>query len=411
MTDQPISQVEDYNVERGPMPRWRSMGGVGVALVCIASVGWLGIEAVFAFCKTVVFPLIAIGAIGYAWRQAQAAAQVERDLQARLTARDAQWQTFLDDYLQGLPTLNGQLSETAKQVEQAVVQVCEAFSGMATRVQDSVEQSTRNLQGEDEHSEARVNFQGLMETTRKTLEGTLNRVIENSTYSMRMVYRMEEVEEGMKEIVSALQEIEHIASRTKLLALNTTIEAARFGGQSKGFTVVASEITKLAARSTSASETIRQLVRRVNGDLHLAYEELRTMASADMSDAVMSREEVEKTLSIMTASNEAMRASVESAVHNSQALAQDIAQAVIGLQFQDTVNQRLLHVVEALQEMHDALTVATQGQLETMPEDLTGEKWMERMMQRYTMESERDVTINNAAGGGADAADNNVELF
>jgi methyl-accepting chemotaxis protein len=347
----------------------------------------------------------------YVWHSRRALLRAETVLQQRLAAQEKQWQAFLNSYLPGLPVLHGQLSATAAQVEQAVVHVCDAFSGIAARAQDSVAQSERYLKGEEGSDDTAGNLQDLMETARVTLKSILDHVIENATFSMRMVYRMEDVERGMEKIVSSLKDIEQIASRTKLLALNTTIEAARFSGQRKGFTVIAAEITKLAERSTLASDTIRELVRMVNLDLHNTYEELQQMASCDMSDSVMSREEVEKTIALLNTRNEAMQASVKNAARNSQALADDITQAVIGMQFQDTVNQRIAHVVEALTEMHEAWTAAVTGRLDAIDGNRAGDEWIERMQQRYTMASERHVSTEQTDGGDANNIGNNVELF
>lgn len=66
--------------------------------------------------------------------------------------------------------------------------------------------------------------------------------------------------EGMGAILKLLQEV---AAQTHLLGLNAAIEASRAKDQGRGFTVVADEIRKLAARSGKSSGEIREEVNRI----------------------------------------------------------------------------------------------------------------------------------------------------
>ncbi|RVT44771.1 PAS domain S-box protein [Rheinheimera sediminis] len=78
--------------------------------------------------------------------------------------------------------------------------------------------------------------------------------LEHSLISLR------EMHKNLKKVQDILEVITDISNQTNLLAFNAAIEAARAGQHGIGFSVVASEVRKLAERSSSATREITLLI-------------------------------------------------------------------------------------------------------------------------------------------------------
>ncbi|MEW6685093.1 MAG: methyl-accepting chemotaxis protein [Candidatus Edwardsbacteria bacterium] len=103
---------------------------------------------------------------------------------------------------------------------------------------------------------------------------------------IEVVERMQEIDQSMLDLSTLVEKlnsnstqiggivdlISSIAWRTNLLALNAAIEAARAGEVGRGFSVVASEVKKLAERSSKAAKEITSLIREIQNETQLTVE-------------------------------------------------------------------------------------------------------------------------------------------
>lgn len=97
----------------------------------------------------------------------------------------------------------------------------------------------------------------------------LERVKRSSDQVRAVEDQMRVLNEHSKEISNVVALIEEIAKQTQLLSINAEVQAGQAGLEfSRGFTVVAEEIRRLAERTEDAVRQITTLVRTVQGDIY-----------------------------------------------------------------------------------------------------------------------------------------------
>ena len=93
---------------------------------------------------------------------------------------------------------------------------------------------------------------------------THNNAIKGGEVVNLSLQAMVEIEQSSKKIAEVIDVIDSIAFQINLLALNAAVEAARVGEAGRGFTVVASEVRKLASVSAESAKEITASIKASN---------------------------------------------------------------------------------------------------------------------------------------------------
>lgn len=103
-------------------------------------------------------------------------------------------------------------------------------------------------------------------------EDVLKNMEELKDVIRKTVKAIESLQKHSNEITNVINIISSISQQTQLLALNATIEAARAGEEGRGFSVVASEISKLAVESENATKSIENVIKTVQKQTQSTFE-------------------------------------------------------------------------------------------------------------------------------------------
>ncbi len=297
-----------------------------------------------------------------------------------------------------------QLSDVNKDIETSVVGISKGFQGMATRAQAAVSAASGSGEEQAAGNEGRIDEV-------KAVVGNLVQHMGESFASIKNASdRLHEVEERLNNVGSVLKDIEKIASQSRLVALNGQIEASRLGSQGAAFAVVASETKQLSQHAAETSGKIRQLLTEMTQVIVATSLELAERLRSDESRLATSKDEADSLLHYIEGNHLRMTASLKNTGQISRELQSDISRAVMSLQFQDRVSQRLEHVIATLKTLNERVDAAGNAEYDSLAEQRS-QTILSEMARGFTMESERIAMSGATTTDDKPADDFDVELF
>ena len=263
---------------------------------------------------------------------------------------------YADLMAQRLGKQEGMASEASSSmsaINTAIVQVSSSASHVAALAESARQSSHHN------HDELTAIIHDMTE------------VAERSSQALEMLTALNDKIERVRNVTSM---IEDIAEQTHLLSLNASIEAARAGEHGRGFAVVAGEVRNLAMKTSTATQSVDELVK----DMHQSGHSV-VVTMGDLMTRVRERSQgmqrVGSSLATMTEEFDQVQqeiTSVAEAMSSTRAHSQTVA---------DSLRQLEKDVDEGNRNMHELALQARA--LMDAAEGVDGELAQQRLLGRH----------------------------
>ncbi|AZF10407.1 Methyl-accepting chemotaxis protein [Pseudomonas sp. R2-37-08W] len=308
----------------------------------------------------------------------------QSDAQAAHSGMDSRAQ--LDEVLLGaMPIWAKQVESSRQQTEDAIVSLANRFTGIAARLQDTV-QASQQAAGELDGKAA----DGALEVLARSdseLSQVINSLKATQTSRDQTLAQVRSLTAYTGELRTMAADVAAIAAQTNLLALNAAIEAARAGEAGRGFAVVADAVRSLSSKSSETGQQMSAKVDIINNAITQLVQAASSSADQDSNSVAASENSIQLVLERFQNITGRLADSADLLKQESHGIRDEMTEVLVNLQFQDRVSQILSHVRDNMHALHEHLMQTRQSPDQAVAVD--ARQWLARMEATYATDEQR----------------------
>ncbi|WP_040267172.1 methyl-accepting chemotaxis protein [Pseudomonas rhodesiae] len=302
-----------------------------------------------------------------------------------------------DVCLNVLPIWSRQIDAAREISETSILKLSERFSTLSSVISHSV-----SSHGGQEASQQLVDLLEVGQRDLNSIVLALRAALSNKENELKEVLQLSGFTEQLQQMAKFVGDI---ASQTNLLALNAAIEAARAGEAGRGFAVVADEVRKLSSLSGETGRKISETVNTVNAAIARTVQMSRHHAEQDTLTLADSERVVSQVIEHFRGTAQSVVANNHDLQQQNANVADEIAQVLVALQFQDRVSQMLTLITGDLDKLRQQLSERQASSLSgNAHAPMLSERWLQELSTAYTM-PEQHAIHGGKTHAKADASD------
>lgn len=289
-----------------------------------------------------------------------------QEILRKIVSNISQQAQILKDNSDSFSTRFASISEDISNVDASVEEIAQGSTVQAqetatagnqvSNMAETVEKNVRNI---DDLNKAVLQMNELSSQADEMLK-SLEEINEKTSENIRIVSDQTKItNDSAEKIKEAVKMIQEIATQTNLLSLNASIEASRAGESGRGFSVVASEIRKLADDSSRSANEIEQIVKELIANSNISVEKMEDVNK----DTKIQREKLENAVQTFADLNQEISSVSE--------ISQSISEQTKELEEQKNILSGGVEQLAAISEENAAATQETSASMQTLAATLS----------------------------------------